>query len=137
MTESNFTDKRYCSSCGAPLQTGAAFCPSCGTNASSVSKVNTPASSRNSNVQELDWREQRRQMREQRRAERRSGPTRGVGGLIVAMILIVAGLGIFFPSLPWQVFWGSILIVIGLLIVYAWVRRRDEYGSKSQPQQQS
>jgi len=103
---------------------------------SSVSKPSTPAST-NSNAQQLDWREQRRQMREQRRAERRNGPNRGFGGLIVAAILIVAGLGIFFPSLPWQVFWGSILIVIGLLVAYAWTTRRGGFGSKAEPQQQS
>jgi hypothetical protein len=74
-------------------------------------------------------------MREERRAERRRGPTRGVGGLIIAVILIVVGLGIFFPSLPWQVFWGAILIVIRLLIAYAWTTRRGGYGSKSEREQ--
>ena len=65
-----------------------------------------------------DWREQRRQERAQRRAGRG-----GYGGLIIATILIVAGLGIFFPSLPWQVFWGGLLILLGVWIAFAWTMR--------------
>ena len=69
--------------------------------------------------QPTDWREQRRQERAQRREGRRGG----FGGLIVATILIVAGLGIFFPSLPWQVFWGGLLILLGVWIAVAWTMR--------------
>jgi len=52
--------------------------------------------------------------------ERYGRPGPHIGGLIVASILIVAGLGIFFPELPWQEFWGSLLILFGLWIVYLW-----------------
>ena len=67
----------------------------------------------------MDWREQRRQERAQRRAGRRGG----LGALVLATILIVAGLGIFFPNLPWQEFWGALLILLGIWIVFAWVIR--------------
>ena len=51
----------------------------------------------------------------------RRGP--GVGGLIIATVLIVAGLAIFFPELPWQAFWGSLLILLGLWIGGLWFLR--------------
>jgi hypothetical protein len=70
----------------------------------------------------MDWREERRRERAQRRAGRRS-----YGGLIIATILIVAGLGIFFPNLPWQMFWGGLLILLGIWIAFAWtIRRRPQ-----------
>lgn len=95
----------YCSKCGAPLQAGSQYCNKCG----------APVASQ---AQPTSWREQRRQEREQRRGQRS-----GVGALVVATILIVAGLGIYFPSLPWQAFWGGLLILAGLWIVFLWVRR--------------
>jgi len=70
-------------------------------------------------------------MRAQRRAERGRGPGSGVGALILVTILIVAGLGIFFPQLPWQAFWGSLLILLGVWIVGLWFLR----GRGSTPQQ--
>jgi len=70
-------------------------------------------------------------MRAQRRAERGRGPGSGVGALVLATILIVAGLGIFFPQLPWQAFWGSLLILLGVWIVGLWFLR----GRGSMPQQ--
>jgi hypothetical protein len=62
-------------------------------------------------------------MRAQRRAERYGRPGAGIGGLILATILIVAGLAIFFPQLPWQFFWASLLILFGLWIVGVWFLR--------------
>jgi hypothetical protein len=61
--------------------------------------------------------------------EERRGGRRGFGGLIVATILIVAGLSIFFPNLPWQVFWGGLLILLGVWIAAAWTMR----GRPKQP----
>ena len=60
------------------------------------------------------------------------GQRSGIGALIVATILIVAGLGIFFPSLPWQFFWGSLLVLLGVWIVGLWYLR----GRGSVPQMQ-
>jgi hypothetical protein len=60
-------------------------------------------------------------MRAQRRAERYGRPGPHIGGLIVATILIVAGLGIFFPQLPWQAFWGSLLTLFGLWTIGLWI----------------
>ena len=71
-------------------------------------------------------------MRAQRRAERGRGPGSGIGALILATILIVAGLGIFFPQLPWQAFWGSLLILLGVWIVGLWFLR----GRGSMPERQ-
>jgi hypothetical protein len=104
-------DDRFCAKCGAPLQAGSSFCPKCG------ASVSTSAAATGPNAQPADWRETRRQMRAQRRAERWGGQRSGIGPLIVATILIVAGLGIFFPSLPWQFFWGSLLVLFGVWIV--------------------
>jgi len=53
----------------------------------------------------------------------------GVGGLVVATVLVVAGLGIFFPSLPWEVFWGALLILLGVWIGLAWVMRNRRYST--------
>ena len=118
MAESNSNVNRFCSNCGATLEYGAAFCPKCG---AAVGAAPRSQATSTTSPQQLDWREQRRQMRAQRRAER--GSRSGIGALIIATILIVAGLGIFFPQLPWQVFWGSLLIILGLWIVYLWVSR--------------
>jgi hypothetical protein len=62
-------------------------------------------------------------MRAQRRTERYGRPGLGIGGLVIATIFIVAGLGIFFPELPWQAFWGSLLILLGVWIAGLWVLR--------------
>jgi len=59
----------------------------------------------------------------ERRAERYNRPGPHVGALILATILIVAGLGIFFPQLPWQGFWGALLIIAGIWLVYLWTAR--------------
>lgn len=53
----------------------------------------------------------------------------GIGLLVVATILIVAGLGIFFPQIPWQVFWGAVLILLGLWFVYLWFVRNSWMAS--------
>lgn len=56
--------------------------------------------------------------------------------MVVATILIVVGLGIFFPSLPWEVFWGALLILLGAWIGFAWVMRSRRYSAANrQPQQ--
>jgi len=106
----------FCRKCGASLQADSSYCPKCG---ASVSASTAPGQS----SQPLDWREQRRQMRAQRRAEWYGRPRSGIGGLVIATILIVAGLGIFFPALPWQAFWGSLLILLGLWIGGLWFLR--------------
>jgi len=72
----------------------------------------------------------RRESRAERRAERRQGTRTGYGGLVIATILVVVGLGIFFPELPWQVFWGCLWILLGVWIAFAWTQR----GSGKSPQ---
>jgi hypothetical protein len=106
----------FCRKCGASLQADSSYCPKCG---ASVSTSTAPGQT----SQPLDWREQRRQMRAQRRAEWYGRSGSGIGGLVIATILIVAGLGIFFPALPWQAFWGSLLILLGLWIGGLWFLR--------------
>ncbi len=127
------TDNHYCSKCGAPLRSDDSFCPKCGAPISG----STPAPRTSSGPQELDWREQRRQMRAERRAERYSRPGPHIGGLIIATILIVAGLGVFFPQLPWQAFWGSLLIMAGIWIVYLWATRGSRYSGPQQDTEKS
>jgi type VI protein secretion system component VasF len=41
----------------------------------------------------------------------------------VATIFIVIGLGIFFPELPWSMFWGALVILLGVWIAYLWTLR--------------
>lgn len=53
----------------------------------------------------------------------------GVGGLVIATILVVAGLGIFFPSLPWEFFWGVLLILLGVWVGLIWVMRNRRYNA--------
>ena len=53
----------------------------------------------------------------------------GIGGLIVATVLVVAGLGILFPSLPWEVFWAALLILLGVWIGVVWVMRNRRYST--------
>jgi len=65
-------------------------------------------------------------MRAQRRAERGRS---GIGALVVATILIVAGLAILFPELPWQVFWASLLILFGILIAGLWLLRGRSHSN--------
>jgi len=117
-------DNRFCSKCGAPLQAGSSFCPKCG------AALSPSSSAAAANAQPTDWRETRRQMRAQRRAERYGRPYSGIGALVVATVLIVAGLGIFFPQLPWQAFWGSLLILLGVWLVGLWALR----GRRPMPQ---
>src|SRR5579871_5356011 len=116
MTESNIEVNRFCGKCGASLPSGVSFCTKCGASVTD----STPAAPIS---RATDWREQRYQMRAERRAERYSRPGPHIGALILATILIVMGLSIFFPSLPWQVFWGSLLIIFGLWIVYLYATR--------------
>ena len=75
--------------------------------------------------QPMDWREERRQMRAERRAR---GGSR-FGGLVIATILIVAGLGVFFPDLPWEAFWGGLLILLGIWVAVLWGTRGHGYTS--------
>jgi ribosomal protein S27AE len=110
-------NNRFCSKCGAALQADTVYCPKCGT---AVSQKSGSTMAPVTGTQQLDWREQRRQMRAQRRADR-PGPR--IGGLVIATILIVAGLAIFFPTLPWQVFWGALLIILGCWVAYLWTAR--------------
>ena len=51
---------------------------------------------------------------------------------MIATILIVAGLAIFFPTLPWQAFWGSLLILLGLWFGGLWVLRTRKSTNSSQ-----
>jgi len=105
---------RYCDKCGAPLQAGSAYCPSCG---ASVAPLAPSATASPTYV-----------IRRESRAERRANRS-GYGGLVVATILVVVGLGIFFPELPWQVFWGCLWILLGVWIAFAWTQR----GSRHSP----
>jgi predicted RNA-binding Zn-ribbon protein involved in translation (DUF1610 family) len=131
MSETN----RFCGSCGASLQSGSSYCPKCGASLSNRSaSPSTTSKTADSSPRPMDWREQRRQWKAQRRTERYSRPGPHIGGLIIATILIVAGLGIFFPELPWQVFWGSLLILLGLWIVGLWTMGGRRSTSRQQQQ---
>ncbi|HXW37240.1 MAG TPA: zinc ribbon domain-containing protein [Nitrososphaerales archaeon] len=115
------TTTSYCSGCGTQLETGFSYCPKCGAPVAG-SKPSSYSSTQASPP--TNWREERRREREQRREARYTSGGPGLGALVLATILIVAGLGIFFPQLPWEVFWGSLLILLGVWIVGARYLRR-------------
>ena len=113
----------YCNKCGAALQAGSSYCPRCG--APTVTIAPSAPASPTYVI--------RRESRAERRAERRQSPRSGYGGLVIATILVVVGLGIFFPELPWQVFWGCLWILLGVWIAYAWTKRGHGNPGPVQP----
>jgi len=108
----------YCNKCGTALQAGAHFCPNCG-----AEQVYSPTPPYQPAVVMS-----RREMRAQRRAER---PGPHLGGLIVATILIAAGLAAFYPDLPWQFFWGGLLILLGVWIAGLWTFRGSRHSTQA------
>ena len=131
-------NNRFCDKCGAPLRADSLYCPRCGAavSRSTPSQPSAATASPSSTSPPSDWREQRRQWRAQRREERYGRHGTGIGALVIAGILIVAGLAIFFPGLPWQVFWGSVLILLGLFVIYLFLlrNRRDARERIIQPE---
>jgi len=111
-------ENSFCGHCGTSLQSGSSHCPRCGTATSSTSASPAYAT--------------RRESRAERRAARRQGPRSGYGGLVVATILVVVGLGVFFPELPWYMFWGCLWIVLGAWIAVAWTRRDHGFSGQTQ-----
>jgi len=111
---------RFCSQCGTALQGASPYCPNCGFAAS------PQAPPMASPVYVM------RESRAERRAERRQGPRTGYGGLVVATIFVLVGLGIFFPDLPWYMFWGSLWLLLGVWIAFAWTRRGHSYSKQAQ-----
>jgi hypothetical protein len=104
---------QFCRKCGTPISENVSYCPRCGNAIAGATAYGQP----------LDW-------RAQRRAERRNRSGLGVGGIIVAAILVVAGMAIFFPQLPLEFFWGSVLILLGGLVAFAWSRRTHNLGKQ-------
>ena len=103
----------YCNKCGAALQTGSHYCPNCG-----ASMAPSAPSVTGSPTYVF-----RRESIAERRAARRQGPRSGYGGLIIGTILVVVGVAVFFPDLPWYAFWGCLWILLGVWIAYGWTRR--------------
>jgi len=110
---------RFCSQCGTALQASSSYCPDCGF---ATSPQATPSASPVYVMKES---------RAERRAERRQGPRTGYGGLLVATIFVLLGLGIFFPQLPWYMFWGSLWLLLGVWIAFAWTRGHS-YSKQAQ-----
>jgi len=110
----------FCSQCGTALQGASPYCPNCGFAASAQAPPTV------SPVYVM------RESRAERRAERRQGPRTGYGGLVVATIFVLVGLGIFFPDLPWYMFWGSLWLLLGVWIAFAWARRGHNYSKQAQ-----
>ena len=108
----------YCTKCGTQNPDSPAFCQKCG--AQLQSAQNMPV------VNNYYYGRQR--LRDRRGyGPGQSGPH--IGALIVAAIVIVAGLDVFYPDLPWYLFWGSLWIMLGCLIVGFWMLRRSRNGS--------
>ena len=113
----------FCSQCGTALQAGSPYCPRCG--APTLPLAPSQSASQTYVI--------RRESRAERRAERRQGPRTGYGGLVVATIFVVLGLGVFFPELPWYMFWGCLWILLGVWIAFAWTQRGHSYSKQAQP----
>jgi ribosomal protein L40E len=113
----------FCRHCGASFQGDSTYCPKCGANFSrptSSPTVLSAASGPSSPAR--DWRELGRQSRARRMDRYGPNSSPSTGPLIVATVIVV-GLGIFFPELPWSAFWGSLVIILGLWILYLWLLR--------------
>lgn len=44
-------------------------------------------------------------------------PGSGIGTLMIGAIVIVVGLGTFFPQIPWNEFWAALLVLLGGWII--------------------
>jgi protein-S-isoprenylcysteine O-methyltransferase Ste14 len=75
----------------------------------------------------------RRESLAERRAQRRQGARTGYGGLIIATILVVVGVAVFFPELPWYAFWGCLWILLGVWIAFGWTQRGHGTSGPAQP----
>ena len=113
---------RFCTHCGAALQVSSSYCQRCGAAASPLAPSQTAPPTY----------VVRRESRAERRAARRQGPRSGYGGLVVATIFVVLGLGVFFPELPWYMFWGCLWILLGAWIAVAWTQRGRGYSKQVQ-----
>jgi hypothetical protein len=60
------------------------------------------------------------------------GAGSGFGALIIGAIVIVAGLGILMPDIPWDLFWASLLVLLGAWIIGFWLLR--SYRATPKPQ---
>ncbi len=56
----------------------------------------------------------------------------GFGALIAGAIVIVAGLCIVVPDIPWDLFWATLLVLLGVWIIGFYVVRT--YRNPKQPQ---
>jgi hypothetical protein len=59
-----------------------------------------------------------------RRHHRHDHSHTGFGALIVGAIIIVAGLGVFLPDIPWDLFWATMLVLLGTAIIGAFLYRK-------------
>ena len=114
-----------CTKCGAINPDEAIFCNKCG--AQLPSAQSTQASQPKPGTPTVNNYYYGRQRRRDRRASGQGGSGRGtVAPFIFAAIFMVIGMAVFLPNLPWQWFWGVLLLMIGGLIVGFWAVRRSQ-----------
>jgi hypothetical protein len=86
----------YCSKCGMMNSEDSVYCKRCGAQLQ-------PAPVQDS------WGRRRHHDHEHSHS--------GAGALIIGAIIIVAGLGVVFPEIPWDMFWATLLVLLGAWII--------------------
>lgn len=101
----------YCSKCGMMNSEDSAYCKRCG-----APPQATPTQD---------------SYRHHRHHEH-SGSHSGIGALILGAIVIIAGLAIVVPDIQWDIFWATLLVLLGVWIIGFYLVRT--YRTPKQPQ---
>ena len=104
----------YCPRCGTQNPDDSAYCRKCG------APLQTTANQ--------DW------GYHHHRHDHNNGRGSGVGALLAGAIVIVVGLGVFLPEIPWDEFWAALLIILGIWIISFWTMRTARNSSRQSKQ---
>ena len=99
----------YCAKCGMMNSEDSVYCKKCGASLQAA--------------QNQDFRRHRH--------HDHAGNHSGIGALILGAIVIVAGLGIIVPDVPWNLFWATLLVLLGIWIIGFYTVRH--YKTTKQP----
>jgi zinc-ribbon domain len=103
--------KRYCDSCGAKLRADSAYCPKCGSEQVAVPTL------------PMDWRDPRQAWRARAREVRYGRLGVRLGGLLIVVVIMVAGVGFLLGRLPWEALLGSLITLPPAWVGYVWFER--------------
>jgi len=103
----------YCPRCGTPNPDDSDYCRKCGV------PLRLAAN------QDQEWGHHHR-----RHDPYYNGRGSGIGALLAGAIVIVVGLGVFFPEIPWDEFWAALLIFLGIWIISFWALRTSRNAAR-------